>query len=143
MNIAQAAELQANIRARDGAVCIYAEKRWIALTTMSIASLTDTFVGLKFSTLSTPGFTPPRRDWEAGGALSECRFAPDYWMGSPYLAWIIAFDSEVIAALVGIAYEMRTLQADERALALRGRLGGMIWREPTGWGTPRSRCAVR
>ena len=85
MNIERAPELQANIRARDGAVCIYAEKRWVALTTMSIVSLTDAVVGLRFSSLSTPGFTPPRRDWEAGVSPSELRFAPDYWMGSPYL----------------------------------------------------------
>jgi len=123
--------LHAEIRARDGAVCIYAEKQWIALATMSIASVTDTHLFLKFSALSTPGFTPPGRDWEAGVALDEFRFAPDHWMGSPYLAWIIAFAPEAISSLIAVAYDARNRPADARAGALRGRLGELIWPEFT------------
>lgn len=103
------------------------QRSGIALATMSIASLTDTHLALRFSALSTPGFTPPRREWEAGVALGECRFASDQWMSSPYSAWIIAFDSEVISALVITAFEMQRRPADERAFALRVRLGDLIW----------------
>ena len=126
--------LDVDIRARDGAVCIYAEKQWIALATMSIASVTDTYLVLRFSALSTPGFTPPSRDWEAGVALGELRFSPAYWMGSPYLAWIIAFDSQPISSMIATAYEVRDRPVDERAFALRGRLGALIWPEFTGGG---------
>ena len=132
VNIEGAAPLHAGIRARDGAVCIYAEKRWIALATMSIASLTDRYLALRFSALSTPGFAPPRRDWEVGVALGEFRFASDLWMGSVYCPWIIAFDSDVMSELIVAAFETQGRPADERAFALRARFGALIWPGPTG-----------
>lgn len=124
--------LHALIRARDGAACIYAEKQWIVHARMSIALLTETQLDLKFSNLSSPGFTLLNSTWEAGVALSEFRFAPDYWMGSPYLAWIIAFDPQTRSSLIAAAHAMQNRPAEERAFALRGQLADLIWPELTG-----------
>ena len=74
MSIHSGHPLHSQIRARDGATCIYAEKDWIALARMSIGSLTDTLLELSFTAFSTPGFTPPDGlTWEAGVALTEFR----------------------------------------------------------------------
>ncbi len=121
--------LDAQIRAREGAECIYAEKQWIAHARVGIDVLTDTQLGLRVSAFSTPGFTPPEPTWEAGVALSEFRFFPDCWMGSPYLAWIIAFDPKVINCLIATAHIVQHQPAQERAFALRDRLATLIWPE--------------
>ena len=125
------AGLRSEIWARDGARCIYAEKHWIAHGTMSIASLTDTELHLQFSRLETPGFTPPdEQTWEAGVALAHLRFAPDCWMGSPYLAWIVAFDPKVISAMMATAQAATEQPPEERAMVLRSRLAELIWSDP-------------
>src|SRR5262245_36896047 len=121
--------LDAEIRARDGAVCIYAEKRWIAHTRIALTVLTHKQLSFKVSALPTPGFTPPRPTWEAGVALAHLRYSPDCWMGSPYLAWILAFDPNIISALVATAEKVQHLPDDERAIALRGQLGSLLWPE--------------
>ena len=120
--------LGAQIRARDGAICIYAEKEWIAHARMAVTLLTDTHLELTLTAFSTPGFTPPEDlTWEAGVALSGFRFAPDYWMGSPYLAWIIAFDPEVVESLIATANAIQSQPKGARAYALRGQLGNLLW----------------
>jgi len=120
--------LSSPVRARDGAACVYAEKRWIAHATMSIASFTETHLALRFRRLDTPGFVPPDQSlWEAGGTLAQLRLSPDCWVGSPYAAWIVAFAPEVIAAMIEVAEAVKNQPPDERAVIFRGQLGELLW----------------
>jgi len=122
--------LRSEILARDGAACIYAEKHWIAHATMSVASLTDSVLDLRFTRIETPGFTPPDdHSWEAGVALEHFRFAPNCWMGSPYLGWIIAFAPEVVSAMIDRAQARQDCPSEERAMILRVRLAELIWND--------------
>jgi hypothetical protein len=124
--------LSSQVSARDGAACIYAEKRWIAHATMSIASFTETYLDLQFRCLDTPGFVPPDQSpWEAGVALAQFRFSPDCWVGSPYAAWIVAFAPEIIRAMSEVAEAVKDRPPDERAIILRGQLGELLWPEMT------------
>jgi len=121
---------RSQVKARDGAQCIYAEKRWIAHATVSITSFTDAHLMFRVHTLDTPGFTPPdETTWEAGVALKELRFSPECWLGSPWVAWIVAFAPDVITALTTLAQELKDQPVEQRAMALRSRLAELLWPE--------------
>jgi hypothetical protein len=120
------AALHDAIRARDGALCIYTEKRWIAHVKLSILTLTDRSVHFRLDALPTPGFTPPEPTWEAGVAFTEGSFGSDFWMGSIWLRWTICFDPEAISALIAIAHAVEDRPPDERSYALWTRFGALL-----------------
>ena len=115
------------IRARDGALCVYVEHEWIAHVKLTISALTEKMVEFRLDAIPTPGFiSPPESTWQAGVAFTEGSFGSDCWLGSPYMRWLVCFDPATISSLITIAQEMQDRPPDERSLALWRRLGAFL-----------------